>query len=413
MLLAGDVNLLGKPEVRRGKPPPGTRQAFTFNPTSISSLAISVCCVAAFGLSQHVPSHHIPSTVLLQLSSATVMPASASRLTDLQRRIWSGSIPLEIRLAASDCRTYDDSDSYFAQPPRLSYLAFLLPRLHAFFNPSLINPDIEPHEAWLSFEGVPLKWHYPLGLLYDLFSGAEPVDFDRQRKDEVAESQATVETASGISPLPWRLTVHFTDYPGDQLIQLDAEGRALLDSYINAVKEADFIRNGTARTVMSMSKDDSNNLWHAVETRMFHSSQNSTSKVNSRSADDLTLFNTVNNKLLYPPGLELRHVPIKIYLPTSGSQTASDTIAEEAQQAGHIRVVQSLVPLQLPSRQPQTLGTALNNTLPTIFPSRRNPLLAQPVLHGAVVPMGALIEDLGRAAAYADGFLHVAVMMLG
>lgn len=111
--------------------------------------------------------------------------------------------------------------------------------------------------------------------------------------------------------------------------------------------------------------------------------------------------------------MELRHIPIKIYLPTSATQTASDSISEEAKQVGHIRVVQSLVTLHLASRQPQTLGTSLNNILPTIFPSRRNPLLAQPVLHGAVVPMGANMEDLGKAAAYADGFLHVAVVMLG
>ena len=196
------------------------------------------------------------------------MPLSATQLTELQKKIWSGSIPLEIRLAASDCRTYDESDPYLVQPPRLSYLAFLLPRLYAFFGPSLISPDVQPHEAWLSFEGVPLKWHYPLGLLYDLFSGAEPVDFDQQRREDLATSRMTVETASGSSPLPWTLTVHFTEYPGDQLIQLDPDGRAMLDSYINAVKEADYIRNGTARTVMSMSKEDSDNLWLSVQTRM-------------------------------------------------------------------------------------------------------------------------------------------------
>ncbi|KAK3712616.1 Autophagy protein 5 [Vermiconidia calcicola] len=323
------------------------------------------------------------------------MPAPSSRLADLQRKIWNGSIPLEVRLAASDCRTYDESEPYLVQPPRLSYLAFLLPQLHAFFKPSLIDPQVQPHEAWLSFEGVPLKWHYPFGLLYDLFSGAEPVDFDKQRNEDPATSQATVETASGTTPLPWRLTAHFTEYPGDQLIQLDADGRALLDSYINAVKEADFIRNGNARTVMSLSKGDSDNLWRAVQTY------------------DLNLFNSVNSKLLNPPGMELRHVPLKIYLPTSASQTASETITEEAKQAGHIRVVQSLVPLHLPSRQPQTLGTALNSILPSIFPSRRNPLLAQPVLHGVVVPLGAHLNDLGRTASYLDGFLHVAVVMLG
>jgi autophagy-related protein 5 len=128
----------------------------------------------------------------------------------------------------------------------------------------------------------------------------------------------------------------------------------------------------------------------------------------------LTLFNSINNKLLYPPGLELKHVPIKIYLPTAANQAASETIAEDnTQQAGHIRVVQALVPFFAVSKQPQTLGMALNSILPTIFPSRRNPLLAQPVLHGTVVPMGAVMEDLGRAAAYPDGFLHVAIVMLG
>ena len=192
------------------------------------------------------------------------MPASATQLAALQRKIWSGSIPLEIRLAASDCRTYDESDPYLVQPPRLSYLALLLPRLHAFFGPSLINPDVQAHDAWLSIEGVPLKWHYPLGLLYDLFSGADPVNPD---KDGLTSADPESGESSANLPLPWRLTIHYTDYPGDQLIQLDGEGRALLDSYINAVKEADFIRNGSAKTVMSMSKEDSDNLWRAVETR--------------------------------------------------------------------------------------------------------------------------------------------------
>jgi autophagy-related protein 5 len=63
--------------------------------------------------------------------------------------------------------------------------------------------------------------------------------------------------------------------------------------------------------------------------------------------------------------------------------------------------------------QPQTLGTALNSILPTLFPSRRSPLLAHAVLHGAVVPLSANFEDLVRAATYADGWLHLVVVMMG
>jgi len=189
------------------------------------------------------------------------MPASAA-LFALQARIWSGSLPLEIRLAPSDCRSYADSNPYLIHFPRLSYLAFLLPRLHTFFAYKLIDPATPVNNAWLEFEGVPLKWHYPAGLLYDLYSGAEPVDTVGREDEEEEEVRG-----KGEGPLPWKLMVHYSEYPGEQLIQLDTEGRVLLDTFINAVKEADFVRNGSARTVMGMSREDSEALWRSVETR--------------------------------------------------------------------------------------------------------------------------------------------------
>lgn len=147
-------------------------------------------------------------------------------------------------------------------------MAFLLPRLHAFFQPSLIHPEVSSYDAWLSFEDVPLKWHYPLGLLYDLFSGAEPADLDPPGQGESAgASQATVEASTGRAHIPWKLTIHYTDFPFDQLIQLDLEGLTMRDTFINSVKEADYVRNGSARTVMSLSKEDSDNLWLSVQKR--------------------------------------------------------------------------------------------------------------------------------------------------
>ena len=255
-------------ESQSGSPAEAARHTLGIN----FCLSLSLATLHCRPINSLIDQHHATASqtetwTSSSLNFATVMPASLRQLAELQKKIWGGSLPLQIRLASSDCRTYDESDSYLVQPSRLSYLAFLLPQLHAFFQPNLINPDVPSQDAWLSFEGVPLKWHYPLGLLYDLFSGAEPIDFDRHRRDDLVTSQATVEAASGTTPLPWCLVIHFTDYPGDQLIQLDAEGKALLDSYINTVKEADYIRNGTGRTVMSLSKEDSDNLWLAVRTR--------------------------------------------------------------------------------------------------------------------------------------------------
>lgn len=137
--------------------------------------------------------------------------------------------------------------------PRLSYLPFLLTRLHAFFSSSLIDPTITAQDAWLSFDGVPLKWHYPIGLLYDLTSGIQTVEGNEEHQIE--------------DVLPWKLTVHYTDYPLDQLMQMDSENKVLLDTFVNSVKEADFIRNGSAKVAMGMSKSDSDTLWNSVQTR--------------------------------------------------------------------------------------------------------------------------------------------------
>lgn len=301
---------------------------------------------------------------------------------ELQDAIWKGVIPLEIRLSPAECRVYDQADSYYIQYPRLSYLPFLLPRLHAFFASSLIDPDLSAHEGWFSVENVPLKWHYPLGLLYDLFAGALPWHAPKsaQREEGASSDQET--------SLPWQLILHFTDWPDEQLVRLDAEGKVMHDAFINSVKEADFLRNGTAKGIMSLSKDDSTQLWRAVED---HS---------------LAAFTPISQKLLYAQGAPLRHIPLKIYLPSF--PTASEPTS------GHLRIVQSLItPAIAGSREPQTLGTALHALLPALFPSRRTPILAKPVLHGCVVPMGAPVEELLKSAAYLDGWLHLGIVMMG
>ncbi|KAF2499269.1 autophagy protein 5 [Lophium mytilinum] len=318
--------------------------------------------------------------------------ANPRNLSSLQAKVWNGSIPLEIRLASSDCRTYDVSDPYLVMCPRLSYIPLLLPQLHAFFSPFLIDPDVAPSKGWLSFEDVPLKWHYPFGLLFDLYSGIDPATGPAPNEVEL-ESQPRLssgddsESESGV--LPWRLTIHYTEWPSRQLIQLDDNGKVMHDAFINSVKEADFLRNGTAKVVMSLSKADSTQLWNSVE-RM-----------------NLKNFNPINHKLLNPQGSNLRHIPMKLYLPH-----AAPASEEGAPAPGTVRVVQAVVTPLISNRQPQTLGTALKSVLPTLFPSTRRPMLAQPVLHGATVPLSANLHDLLRAAAYADGWLHVVVGMM-
>lgn len=123
--------------------------------------------------------------------------------------------------------------------------------------------------------------------------------------------------------------------------------------------------------------------------------------------DDFALFSPVNQKMNHPRDAEVKHIPLKIYLPSAASDDD-----ETSTTPGHLRVVQGLIPPQVTARQSQTLGTALNNLIPSLFPSRKMPLLAQPVLHGAIVPLSISLETLSEIGAYADGYLHMTVTMI-
>lgn len=102
---------------------------------------------------------------------------------------------------------------------------------------------------------MPLKWHYPVGLLFDLYAGAAPA----------SKTATTGSESPDDGSIPWRVTVHFSNWPDENLVRLDADGMVMGDAFINSVKEADFLRNGTAKNIMSLSKEDSSGLWKAVE----------------------------------------------------------------------------------------------------------------------------------------------------
>jgi autophagy-related protein 5 len=283
----------------------------------------------------------------------------------------------------------------------VSYLPFMLEKLHSFFQEFMIDDTVPFNQGWFSFEGVPLKWHYPVGLLYDLYSGYEPPQPDAEGHEHVPRDEAPADDKSISSPsqLPWQLTVHFTHWPEEQLAQLDAEGVVMHDAWINSVKEADFVRNGTARAMMALSKDDSTTLWSSVKNRMY-SELNCVDQI-----DSLPGYLQIYNRLLDAPGQSLRHIPLKVYLPSSKDVTETS--------AGSLKVVQAPVPPMVSPREQQTIGTALNALLPSMFPSRRSAVLAQPLLHGCILPMSANVIDVMRSAAYTDGWIHLGLVMIG
>jgi autophagy-related protein 5 len=103
------------------------------------------------------------------------------------------------------------------------------------------------------------------------------------------------------------------------------------DLYIHSVKEADYLRTGTGKTVMFLSKEDSTQLWDGVKSH------------------DFATFNPINQKLLNPQGVNLRNLPVRLYLPHVLHENS--TVPEEDKAPGSVRIVQSLVPAMMSSRE--------------------------------------------------------------
>jgi len=151
---------------------------------------------------------------------------------------------------------------------------------------------------------------------------------------------------------------------------------------------------------MSMSKENSTQLWNSVQE-----SKTAPHPPAPRPLILLDDFNTYNkiNSILLNPATPLKHIPLRVYVPSSPSESST---------LGSFKVVQTLIPPVTQNREVQTVGSALNSILPSLFPSRRDVILAEPILHGAPIPFRAPLEEVMREAAYADGWIHLSVSMI-
>lgn len=196
--------------------------------------------------------------------------------------------------------------------------------------------------------------NWPIGLSFDLLTGLDPT-----RDSEM---------------LPWTLTLKHKEYPKDYIMMLQ-EG-ALEDYWLNQSKESCCIRDGNPKALMTLSTTESTDLWKSIEKLEFAS------------------YWAIMDKVL-PSANSYRHIPVKLYFPVSNT------------------VKQTLVKPLLEDRDSkQTVGTALNQHLPELFPSRRTCVLARPLMHGAVLPMEAPLTEILPQCMYLDGFLHISIVMM-
>ena len=117
------------------------------------------------------------------------------------------------------------------------------------------SPTVYPL-CWFEDEEtqLPLHWQLFAGILWDSYSSQKP-------------------KARGESQLPWRIRVHFTNYPSFQLLDLDAATSGVLTTvqrtFKNALKQALVLQHGQNKVALNMTKQTHQRIWDSIVTSKY------------------------------------------------------------------------------------------------------------------------------------------------
>ncbi|XP_046353948.2 autophagy protein 5-like isoform X2 [Haliotis rufescens] len=243
---------------------------------------------------------------------------------EILREVWEGRIPVCFALASEEIETVEQPDPYYLLVPRQSYFPLVTDKVQKHF---LKSVEVEKQgEMWLEFEGQPLRWHYPIGVLFDLYG-------------------------SGTS-LPWSVTVHFQHFPEDELLHCPNK-EAVESHFMSVVKEADALKH-RSQVVNSMQKKDHKQLWTGLQNDKFEQ------------------FWSVNKKLMETTVEDsFKYIPYRIYLP---DQPLIQRLFRPVNEMGETETLGTLLDMSLPDDTKEDLEN-VHVLIQGIEPSLETPIL--------------------------------------
>ncbi|KAM3586919.1 autophagy protein 5 [Umbelopsis sp. WA50703] len=276
--------------------------------------------------------------------------------SNIAKSVWNGRIPLSITVNEDDAIYFGANETpapILFELPRTSYLTVLTEEARDAFVAVGLNILEAASEIWFEYQGIPLKWHYPIGLLYDTLCIAE----------------SSLNQKSDSKPIPWSITIHFRNYPSTSLFR-DQSIATTRDFYMSMIKEADFLRHGSTKKVMNLSKSDQTQLWDSL------------------CSNDYDSFWKVNQRLVSNEGQSIRHIPLRLYLPGDCPviQERVNPRNEEGESLSVREIIQQLLP-NLKLDTPEHELSAL--------------------CHGVAIPLDTPVIWASLNLAYPDNFLHI------
>jgi len=290
---------------------------------------------------------------------------------EIRRKVWDNVIPCEFVLGSTEVATTTPPPPFFAMVPRLGYFSAVCRDIMKHTkHTSPKTPPSESHELWLETNGKPLRWHLPVGVIFD--------------------------TVNERAEIPWRITVHYQHFPASLLRCSDPQD--MHTTFTNTLKEAMFLRHGHTKGVMQLSKDEQQLLFHSISKRDFDG------------------YWRVNQHLLHPEGTRTscRHVPVRFVFRNMSQPFVqkpippSDTSGQPHTVLSGLRLLLTQLITdqhrQLHSGSPAPQG-------PNAFPDTARPGAveegAQCYLHGQPLPMDTPLSWLVDHCACADNFVYI------
>lgn len=220
---------------------------------------------------------------------------------EILREVWQGRLPICFSLAEDEEDSLDKQEPCFLLVSRLTYITLVTEKLQKHF---MKTQELkEEEEVWFEYNNRPLKWHYPVGVLFDLLAHGKP--------------------------LPWNIKVHFKNFPEDELLHCPKK-EVIEAHFMSSIKEADVLKH-RGQVINNMQKRDHKQLWSGLQN------------------DKFDQFWTINRRLMERTNEEpFRSVPLRIYQP--------DTM-----------YIQRLCKAVADTGEPLNLGHVLGNILPKKF----------------------------------------------
>ncbi|KAK4331252.1 Autophagy protein 5 [Rhodotorula toruloides] len=194
--------------------------------------------------------------------------------------VFGGNVPIQVVLAEDELPAQADRsiEVHYVQAPRTAYLPLLLPQIRKYFVNLVLDDNtaasLRDQDLCFKADGVPLKWHWPVGLFSTLLRPARFLQRNSPRTFRILTHRppsntllSTLDTYLVLPPAdptqPWKITLHLRDPPSDVLVVSNKIEDARV-GFMAMVKEADYVRSGNTKRVMNLRKEQQDGLWEGV-----------------------------------------------------------------------------------------------------------------------------------------------------